>query len=68
MLADILSIEEAFGDLRDPHCRMLAHDVTQMLMVALRAILSGANSGVAIKPWAEVKLGWLRRYLQMVNG
>jgi predicted transposase YbfD/YdcC len=68
MREDVLSIEEAFGDLRDPRSRMPAHDLTEMLVVALCAILSGADSWVAIQTWAEAKLEWLRRYLPLVNG
>ncbi len=39
-----LSIEDAFGDLRDPRSRTPAHDLTAMLLIALCAILSGAES------------------------
>jgi hypothetical protein len=49
MPEDVLSIEEAFGDLRDPHSRTRAHDLTEMLVVALCAVLSGADSWVAIQ-------------------
>ncbi|MFM0285009.1 hypothetical protein P0D75_44085 [Paraburkholderia sediminicola] len=35
MLEDVLSIEEAFGDLRDPRSRTPAHDLTEMLVVAI---------------------------------
>ncbi len=68
MQEDVLSIEEAFGDLRDPRSRTPAHDLTEMLVVALCAILSGADSWVAIQTWAEAKLEWLRRSLPLVNG
>jgi hypothetical protein len=48
MQDDVLSIEEAFGDLTDPRSRTSPYDLTQMLVVALCAILSGADSWVAI--------------------
>jgi hypothetical protein len=41
-MAERLSIEEAFGDPKDPRSRTPAHDLTEMLVVALCAILPGA--------------------------
>jgi len=68
MQEGVPSIEEAFGNLRDPRSRTPAHDLTEMLVVALCAILSGADSWVEIQTWAEAKLDWLRRYLRLANG
>ncbi|HEX7933507.1 MAG TPA: ISAs1 family transposase [Paraburkholderia sp.] len=65
---DVLSIEEAFGDLTDPRSRTSAYDLTQMLVVALCAILSGADSWVAIQMWGEEKLAWLRRHIPLEQG
>lgn len=67
-MQEILSIEEAFGALRDPRSRTLAHDLQEMLVVALCAILSGADSWVAIQLWAEAKLDWLRRHVPLASG
>lgn len=52
----VLSIEEAFGDMQDPRSRTPAYDLTQMLFVALCAILSGADNWVAIQVWGGEKL------------
>jgi hypothetical protein len=41
-MAALLSREETFGDPKDPRSRTPAHDLTEMLVVALCAILSGA--------------------------
>ncbi len=65
---DVLSIEEAFGDLKDPRSRTPAHDLTGMLMVALCAILCGADSWMAIQAWGEAKLEWLRCYIPLELG
>lgn len=43
-----LSLQDAFGDLKDPRVRTPEHDLTEMLVVALAAILSGADSWVGI--------------------
>jgi len=63
-----LSIEDAFGELRDPQSRTPAHDLSEMLVVALCAILSGADSWVAIQIWGEETLEWLRGYVRLRNG
>lgn len=65
---DILSIEEAFGDLKDPRSRTPTHDLTEMLMVALCAILSGADSWMGIELWGQAKLEWLRRHIPLQQG
>jgi predicted transposase YbfD/YdcC len=65
---NILSIEEAFGDLKDPRSRTPAYDLTEMLMVALCAILCGADSWVAIQTWGDEKLDWLRRHIPLEQG
>jgi hypothetical protein len=37
-------------------------------MVAVCAILSGADSWVGIQTWGSGKLDWLRRYVPLENG
>ncbi|MCP3712852.1 ISAs1 family transposase [Paraburkholderia sp. CNPSo 3274] len=63
-----LSLQDAFGDLKDPRVRTLGHDLTEMLVVALAAILSGADSWVGIALWGQGQLEWLHRYLPLQNG
>ena len=53
MKEGILSIEKAFGDLADPRERPAIHDLTEMLLVALCAILCGADSWVGIQLWVS---------------
>ncbi|BAX60971.1 ISAs1 family transposase [Burkholderia stabilis] len=65
---DVLSIEEAFGGLTDPRSRPSPHDLREILLVSLCAILSGADSWVAIQIWGESKLDWLRRYVPLEHG
>lgn len=61
-------LEEAFGDLKDPRRRGPVHDLNEMLMVALCAILCCADSWVAIQIWGEEKLDWQRRHTSLPNG
>jgi predicted transposase YbfD/YdcC len=68
MHEDVLSIEEAFGDLKDPRSRTPAHDLTEMLMVAWCAILSGADSWIGIELWGQTTLDGRRRYIPLEQG
>jgi predicted transposase YbfD/YdcC len=67
-MGDILSIKEAFGDLRDPRSRPPAYELSEILVIALCAILRGADNWVAIQAWGEEKLDWLRRHTPLPNG
>jgi DDE_Tnp_1-associated len=67
-MGDILSIKEAFGDLRDPRSRPPAYELSEILVIALCAILCGADNWVAIQAWGEEKLDWLRRHTPLPNG
>ncbi|WP_287648833.1 transposase family protein, partial [Accumulibacter sp.] len=49
---------------RDPRqAKKVEHDLVEMLVVAVCAVLSGADGFVEIEAWAKEKLDWLRRYL-----
>jgi hypothetical protein len=39
-----------------------------MLVVAVSAVLVGADSFVEIEAWAKEKLDWLRQYMPLKNG
>jgi predicted transposase YbfD/YdcC len=66
--AETLTIDAMFADLPDPRIRPVEHDLTEMLVVALCAILCGADSWVAIALWGQEKQDWLRRFLPLHNG
>ncbi|MBK6675690.1 MAG: transposase family protein [Rhodocyclaceae bacterium] len=38
------------------------HDLVELLVVAVNAVLVGADTFVEIKRWAKEKLDWLRSY------
>jgi hypothetical protein len=40
----------------------------KLLVVAVNAVLSCADTFVEIELWAKEKLEWLRRYLKLTNG
>ena len=59
---------EAFDELEDPRTRECAHRLDELLLVALCAITSGADSWISVAGWARLKLEWLRRFLPFANG
>ncbi|WP_175948247.1 hypothetical protein [Burkholderia pyrrocinia] len=70
MRDDVLSIEEAFGDLKGPRSQAPAHDPTEMLMVpdeiATRIVAAGANDVLAFKENQLTLLALLRQSLDGV--
>lgn len=44
------------------------HALVEMLVVAVCAVLSGADDFVEIEAWGKAKLGWLRQYLGLTHG
>ena len=54
---------QAFDELEDPRSRVCLHRLDELLLVALCAITSGADSWVTVVDWGQMKLDWLRRWL-----
>jgi predicted transposase YbfD/YdcC len=46
----------------------LRYDLTELLVVAVCAIVCGAHSFTDIAMWGELHLDWLRRFLPLENG
>ena len=61
-------IEEHFADLPDPRRREGIYPLVNIVVIALCAVLSGADDFVAIARWAEVKKGWLAKFLDLGAG
>lgn len=60
---------EVFVGLRDPRqVKKVEHDLVEMLVVAVCAVLVGADDFVEIEEWTNEKVGWLRQYLKLGNG
>jgi hypothetical protein len=59
---------QAFDELEDPRSRACAHRLDELLLVALCAITSGADSWVTVVDWGRMKLDWLRCWLPFANG
>jgi len=54
---------------RDPRqAKKVEHDLVDLLVVAVCAVLSGADTFVEIEAWGKEKLDWLRKYLKLEHG
>jgi len=63
------SFVEFFRDLPDPRLdRRKRHDLVEMLVITLCAVLTGAESWIEIEQFGKVRLDWLRTFLKLENG
>ena len=62
------SIEEHFEELTDPRRREGTYPLVNIVVMALCAVISGADDFVAIAAWSETKKEWLGKFLDMSAG
>jgi predicted transposase YbfD/YdcC len=64
-----LSITEHFADLPDPRVeRTRHHALLDILVIALCAVICGADSFVEIQDWGRAREAWLRERLELSGG
>lgn len=64
-----LRLADVFVSISDPRqTGKVKHDLVELLVVAVNAVLVGADTFVEIELWAKEKLEWLRRYLRLEAG
>lgn len=64
-----LRLADVFVTITDPRqAGKVEHDLVELLVVAVNAVLVGADTFVEIELWAQEKLDWLRTYLPLANG
>jgi hypothetical protein len=64
-----MTLNEAFSELSDPRTGPAQrHDLREMILMALSAVLCGADTWVDVAEWAEDNESWLRRYLVLAQG
>ena len=61
-------IAEHFKDLTDPRRRLGTYPLVNVVVIALCAVISGADDFVSIARWAKMKRGWLAKFLNMSAG
>jgi predicted transposase YbfD/YdcC len=65
----ITSISEHFSDLEDPRIdRTKRHMLMDILVIAVCAILCGAETWVDVEMFGNAKLAWLMQFLALPNG
>jgi len=61
-------LEQYFGQIPDPRVeRTRAHQLLDIIAIALFAVLSGADSWVAIETYGNAKRSWLASFLALPN-
>jgi predicted transposase YbfD/YdcC len=64
-----LRLADVFVSITDPRqAGKVEHDLVELLVVAVNAVLVGADTFVEIELWAKEKLDWLRGYLKLAAG
>jgi|SRR6266853_71600 len=64
-----LRLADVFVSITDPRqAAKVEHDLVELLVVAVSAVLVGADTFVEIELWARERLDWLRRYLNLAHG
>lgn len=64
-----MRLDNAFSGLVDPRTGPARrHDLREMIVMALCAVLCGADTWVDVAEWAEDNEPWLRRYLVLEQG
>ncbi|MFY9329494.1 MAG: ISAs1 family transposase [Georgfuchsia sp.] len=64
-----LSLAEAFSGLPDPRVAGRSkHDLVEMLVVTVCALICGVDDFVGIEAWANERIDWLRRFMKLRSG
>jgi len=64
-----LRLADVFVSITDPRqAGKVEHDLVELLVVAVNAVLVGADTFVEIELWAKEKRDWLRGYLKLEHG
>jgi predicted transposase YbfD/YdcC len=63
------SIVDHFEELVDPRIeRQKQHKLLDIIVIAICAVLCGANDWVAVEPFGKAKETWFKRFLELPNG
>jgi predicted transposase YbfD/YdcC len=63
------TIEEHFGDLTDPRIdRTKLHELMNILVIAICAIIAGADNWEDVEEFGKARIDWFRTFLSIPNG
>lgn len=62
-------LADHFADIEDPRKQHSPpHDLIEIIIIAICAVICGANDWVAIESFGKSKAGWLGTFLRLANG
>lgn len=61
-------IQDSFADLTDPRRREVTYPLVNIVVIAISAVICGADDFVAIARWGETKREWLSKFLDLSEG
>lgn len=61
-------IPRAFLDMPDPRKKNITHRLTDVLTIALLAVLCGAEDWVTVQLYGQTKFQWLKTFLELPGG
>jgi predicted transposase YbfD/YdcC len=65
----LASISECFGDMSDPRVQgRCEYCLIEIIIIAICAVIAGANSWVEVETFGRSKESWLRRFLGLKSG
>ena len=65
----IATLQEHFSSVEDPRVEYLVdHDLLEVIVIAICAVICGANDWVAVVHWAKTKEYWLKQHLKLEHG
>ena len=65
----LASREEYFGDIHAPRLQgRYEYGLMEIIIIAIRAVIAGANSWIEIETFGKSKKGWLKQFLSLKNG
>ncbi len=63
------AIEQHFGDLEDPRIdRTKLHKLVDILVIAICAVIAGADNWEDVEEFGKVRLEWFKTFLELPNG
>jgi predicted transposase YbfD/YdcC len=68
MAANPLSIRKHFAPLRDPRRHRQRHLLLDIVVIAICAVIAGANNWQQVELFGRHRQGWLRKFLALPNG
>lgn len=65
----LASFQSHFATIEDPRVeRTRRHELLDIIVIAVCAVICGADDWVDVEAWGNAKLDWLRNYLPLPNG